>query len=249
MKKRWLLLLGIIGMLFLLCACSSQPEDKGEAFPFDVEGTTEIVLRSGTTGEGVTITDAEEIQSVREMLEKNSYTSEEVEPVDGWTYWMAFQNDEGEVLAELYVVDNGFKWDDIVYHCNGDLGLYEYAETYDEALGVPQGEPFQFDLEGTTEIVLSAGDTDESVTITDAEEIQSIRDMLELTIYNGEEKEPVAGWAYRLTFQNEKGDVLADIFVNSDEGYEYDNILYRSSNSRFELYDRLGKYDEQLGLE
>ncbi|MDO4174420.1 MAG: hypothetical protein Q4D42_06615, partial [Eubacteriales bacterium] len=202
MKKRWLLLLGAIGILIVVFFVSQR-----EPFPFDVEGTTEIVLRSGNTGESVTITDAEEIQSIRDMLEDHFYISKEVEPMGGWTYMMIFQNDAEDALCEISIFDNGFKYHDsendcdIAYYCIGNLGLYEYTETYDEELE-PERVEFPFDLEETTEITLNSDIGGGSVTITDAKAIKNIRNMLESETYRKQEITPASGCRYRLIFQN-----------------------------------------------
>lgn len=67
MKKRWIVLLGLL----LLIVCVYAKGIRVKPFPADVDEAKTMILQSGNTGTRITITDPEEIQTVRDMMEKD----------------------------------------------------------------------------------------------------------------------------------------------------------------------------------
>ncbi|MDO4173406.1 MAG: hypothetical protein Q4D42_01460, partial [Eubacteriales bacterium] len=167
------------------------------------------------------------------------------------------QNGEKTELARIVIECNGFedRANGLGYYAQDSSELYEYLGQYDRDLKIPEQKKFPVDLEETEKIVLRAEDTDKSITITDAEEMKAIRDELESNTYT-EQADIPDGKKYRLTFQDDEGDTLAEISVNT-KGFVYKGTMYNSTEgyhdgstgSSFMLYDHLGKYDKQLGLE
>ena len=73
MKKRWIVLLGLL----LLIVCVYAKGIRVKPFPADLDKATTMILQSGNTGTRITITDPEEIQNVRDMMEKRFYLPKE----------------------------------------------------------------------------------------------------------------------------------------------------------------------------
>ena len=127
MKKRWIVLLG----LFLLIVCVYAKGIRVKPFPADLDKATTMILQSGNTGTRITITDPEEIQNVRDMMEKRFYLTQRISPRDGWTYRIIFEAENEEILLDVTVGEGTFKHDDVIYFL-GDHKLWDYMQTYDD---------------------------------------------------------------------------------------------------------------------
>ena len=94
MKKRWIVLLGLL----LLIVCVYAKGIRVKPFPADLDKATTMILQSGNTGTRITITDPEEIQNVRDMMEKRFYLTQRMSPRGGWTYRIIFEAENEEIL-------------------------------------------------------------------------------------------------------------------------------------------------------
>lgn len=127
MKKRWIVLLGLL----LLIVCVYAKGIRVKPFPADVDEAKTMILQSGNTGTRITITNPEEIQTVRDMMEKRYYLTQRISPRDGWTYRIIFEAENEEILLDVTVGEGTFKHDDVIYFL-GDHKLWDYMQTYDD---------------------------------------------------------------------------------------------------------------------
>ena len=101
MKNRKLMLvcLSTLIIAMLLSACNSAK--------FDVQNTTNIEIKNGTTGEILAINEEAQIQAMVRMFSENEFEKKESSKNQtGWNYRITFYQDE-KVLEEIAVMSNG----------------------------------------------------------------------------------------------------------------------------------------------
>lgn len=241
--KRLLLILGIIEMMVLLCACSCRDDSIGtdngnrQNAIFHLDGATSIVLRNGNTGGGIPITDEDVAQYIYDEIE--TISPEEIgESYLGWMYMLEFKDDEQNNIAQIVVNGNDtMDYDGKRYSCDS-------AELYDklEAYWQENAKKCLFDAEKVAKIVVQSGDGETSYSVTDAAELRSICDKIDQESLISDDAVSIYGNGrpYILTLQDEDGNEMETITVNANVELACDGRVYCCKD--LGLYDYLEEY-------
>lgn len=109
MKKISAILLALIGVLGL-AGCNKQPSGDppaAEVKTFDISGAEKLTVKSGSTGESMDITSAEDIEYMTDNINALEYSKGEEVNSDGWSYALQWYNANGETIEKLTLLGDG----------------------------------------------------------------------------------------------------------------------------------------------
>ena len=109
MKKISAILLALIGVLGL-AGCNKQPSGDppaAEVKTFDISGAEKLTVISGSTGESMDITSAEDIEYMTDNINALEYSKGEEVNSDGWSYALQWYNANGETIEKLTLLGDG----------------------------------------------------------------------------------------------------------------------------------------------
>lgn len=98
--------------LLLLAAC-------GETITIAADDVASIELQSGTTGESVTITDADTIEQITDNATSLRYRYIGDPDSSGWSYWIKWLDADGNVIGEMFPYGWHVVWNDNYYEVSG----------------------------------------------------------------------------------------------------------------------------------
>lgn len=98
--------------LLLLAAC-------GETITIAADDVASIELQSGTTGESVTITDADTIEQITDNATSLRYRYIGEPDSSGWSYWIKWLDADGNVIGEMFPHGWHVVWNDNYYEVSG----------------------------------------------------------------------------------------------------------------------------------
>ena len=98
--------------LLLLAAC-------GETITIAADDVASIELQSGTTGESVTITDADTIEQITDNATSLRYRYIGDPDSSGWSYWIKWLDADGNVIGEMFPHGWHVVWNDNYYEVSG----------------------------------------------------------------------------------------------------------------------------------
>ena len=98
--------------LLLLAAC-------GETITIAADDVASIELQSGTTGESVTITDADTIEQITDNATSLRYRYIGEPDSSGWSYWIKWLDADGNVIGEMFPHGWRVVWNDSYYEVSG----------------------------------------------------------------------------------------------------------------------------------
>lgn len=98
--------------LLLLAAC-------GETITIAADDVASIELQSGTTGESVTITDADTIEQITDNATSLRYRYIGEPDSGGWSYWIKWLDADGNVIGEMFPYGWHVVWNDGYYEVSG----------------------------------------------------------------------------------------------------------------------------------
>ncbi len=98
--------------LLLLAAC-------GETITIAADDVASIELQSGTTGESVTITDADTIEQITDNATSLRYRYIGEPDSSGWSYWIKWLDADGNVIGEMFPHGWHVVWNDSYYEVSG----------------------------------------------------------------------------------------------------------------------------------
>ena len=125
MKKRLCIILLLAALLVLLAGC-------GEKISLDIQDTAAIELRSGDTGDSVTITDPEIIAQITDNVTSLRYRDIGTRDASGWSYCVRWLDADGNTLGELFPFGWHVEWNGRYYEVSG--GTID-TDLFDELLG------------------------------------------------------------------------------------------------------------------
>ena len=106
-----------------LAGCSSTPG------LLDITGAEQLTILSGSTGESVDITDAEDIKAITDSVNTLEYVKGEKENGDGWSYGLRWYDGNGELIESLTLLGDGVIIYDGYYYYLEDSSLYHAIES------------------------------------------------------------------------------------------------------------------------
>lgn len=98
--------------LLLLAAC-------GETITIAADDVASIELQSGTTGESVTITDADTIEQITDNATSLRYRYIGEPDSSGWSYWIKWLDADDNVIGEMFPHGWHVVWNDNYYEVSG----------------------------------------------------------------------------------------------------------------------------------
>lgn len=98
--------------LLLLAAC-------GETITIAADDVASIELQSGTTGESVTITDADTIEQITDNATSLRYRYIGEPDSSGWSYWIKWLDADCNVIGEMFPYGWHVVWNDGYYEVSG----------------------------------------------------------------------------------------------------------------------------------
>ena len=125
MKKRLCIILLLAALLVLLAGC-------GVKISLDIQDTAAIELRSGDTGDSVTITDPEIIAQITDNVTSLRYRDIGTRDASGWSYCVRWLDAGGNTLRELFPFGWHVEWNGRYYEVSG--GTID-TDLFDELLG------------------------------------------------------------------------------------------------------------------
>ena len=123
MKRRLLALALMVAAVLLITASIKT---------FSVQGAAAIILRSGTTGESVAITDPDVVAQITDNITRLSYVRIFLPSSGGWSYWLQWYDADGNLIDQLLPNSTGFKQNGWGYIAIG--GTID-TDLFDELLG------------------------------------------------------------------------------------------------------------------
>ena len=125
MKMRLCIILLLAALLVLLAGC-------GEKISLDIQDTAAIELRSGNTGDSVTITDPELIAQITDNVTSLRYRDIGTRDANGWSYCVRWLDADGNTLGELFPFGWHAEWNGRYYEVSG--GTID-TDLFDKLLG------------------------------------------------------------------------------------------------------------------
>ena len=125
MKMRLCIILLLAALLVLLAGC-------GEKISLDIQDTAAIELRSGDTGDSVTITDPELIAQITDNVTSLRYRDIGTRDAGGWSYCVRWLDADGNTLGELFPFGWHVEWNGRYYEVSG--GTID-TDLFDKLLG------------------------------------------------------------------------------------------------------------------
>ena len=101
MKKFISLVLALVCVLGLV-GCSSEPKT------FEITGAEKLTVMSGSTGESIDITNADDIKYITDNINALKYSKGEKVNSDGWNYDLQWFDQTGEIIEKLVVWGDGY---------------------------------------------------------------------------------------------------------------------------------------------
>ena len=101
MKKLIALVLALVYVLGLV-GCSSEPKI------FEITGAEKLTVMSGSTGESVDITNADDIKYITDNINALKYSKGEKVNSDGWSYALQWFDQNGEIIENLTLWGDGY---------------------------------------------------------------------------------------------------------------------------------------------
>jgi len=104
-------------------------EMADETKTFELENISKIVLKSGTSGETIEITDDEEIQTVVQFFADNEFEKYEYNDYSvGWSYSLEFYQDDNQVEHILVAGKGTLSYEGYFYDAAGEVIDTEYLD-------------------------------------------------------------------------------------------------------------------------
>lgn len=246
MKRRLLLLGGIIGIAAVLCACGwrhtgEEGSGTGRNTVFHLDNSVSIVLRNGNTGGEIAIADEEFSEYIYDTMETLSLTYAGKVDAIGWTYLLQFEDDQQRSVAEIFVNrKEAIEYDGKQYSCDC-AELYGKLEAYwDE-----NAKKSLFDADRVCEITMQSSDAETSRSVTDMAVIQSVCDKIDQESLISGDAVYGNGRPYTLTLLDGNNRELAAIVVNANVELACNGRIYCCKD--LGLYDYLEEYWKERG--
>ena len=99
----------IVSLALLACAlfCIGNYFYHTLPYQFKIEGAHAMKILSGTTGESIEVSDPDVVTQITEMINSREFTHGSKEAIDGYSYAIAWYDENGEAIEILYLLERG----------------------------------------------------------------------------------------------------------------------------------------------
>lgn len=99
----------IVSLVILACVlfCIGNYFYHTLPYRFEIEGAHAMKVFSGTTGESIEVSDPDVVAQITEMINSREFTRGSKEAIDGYSYAIAWYDENGGTIEILYLLERG----------------------------------------------------------------------------------------------------------------------------------------------